>query len=56
MIDHVESYLRKKPGPIIAYCYPVCEAILVVLDTIDVFKLYVKETHGITLRDPWYVR
>jgi len=43
MIDYVESHLRKELGPTIAYRYPVCEAILVVLDTIDVFKLHVKK-------------
>ncbi len=27
-----------------------------VLKTVDEFKYHVKEEHGITLRDPWYVR
>ena len=56
IMDHVESHLRKEPRLIIAYCYLVCEATGLVLGTVGKFKRYVKNDHGITLRDPWYVR
>jgi len=56
MMDHIESHLRMEPGPTIACRHPVCEATREVLENVGEFKLHVKEKHGITLRDPWYVR
>jgi hypothetical protein len=56
MMDHVESHLRKEPGPTVACCHEVCEAAGVILKTVDEFKRHVKEIHDITLRNPWYVR
>jgi len=53
MIDHVESHLREElgRGPTIACRYPVCDTTRLVLETIDKFKLHVKEKHSITLRN-----
>jgi hypothetical protein len=56
MIDHIESYVARELGPTVACRHPVCEATKEVLETMGEFKLHVKEKHGITLRDPWYVR
>jgi hypothetical protein len=56
IIDYVESYLRKELGPTIACRYPVYEATRLVLKTVYEFKYHMKKEHGITLRDPWYVR
>jgi hypothetical protein len=56
IIDHVESHLRREPGPTIACRHPVCEAAVRVLETVGKFKRHVKKVHGITLRNPWYVR
>jgi hypothetical protein len=58
MMDYVESHLREElgRGPTVACRHPVYEAARLVLETVDEFKLYVKEKHGITLRNPWYVR
>ena len=54
-MDHVESHLSKELGLTIACRYKVCEATRVVLETVSEFKLHVKEEHGITLRNLWYV-
>jgi hypothetical protein len=56
MMDHVESHLRREPGPTVACRHPVCEAAGEVLETVNQFKHHVQVEHGITLRDPWYVR
>jgi hypothetical protein len=56
MMDYVESHLRKKLGPTVACRHPVCETIGEILETVNEFKYYVKVMHGITFRDPWYVR
>jgi hypothetical protein len=56
IIGHVESHLRRELGLIVAYRYPVYETTRLVLETVDKFKYHVKEAHGITLRDLWYVR
>jgi hypothetical protein len=58
MMDHVESHLRKELGRgLIVTCrHPVYEATGLVLETVDEFKLHVKEKHGIILRNPWYMR
>jgi hypothetical protein len=56
MMDHVESHLRRESGPTLACRHPVCEATGLILETVGEFKLHVKKDHGITLRDPWYVR
>jgi hypothetical protein len=56
MMDHVESHLRKEPGPTIACRHPVCKAAGLVLKTVNEFKYHVQVVHGITLREPRYVR
>ena len=52
IMDHVESYLRREPGLIVAYRYLVYKATRLVLKTMDEFKYYVKKEYSITLRDP----
>lgn len=56
MMDHVESHLRRELGPTVACRHPVCEAARLVLETVNQFKYHVQVVHGITLRDPRYVR
>jgi len=52
IMDHVESHLRREPGPTVTCRHPVCEATELVLKTMGEFKFHMKKDHGITLRDP----
>jgi hypothetical protein len=56
MMDHVESHLRLEPAKTVGCRHPVCKAAGLVLDTIEIFKNHVQVVHGITLRDPRFVR
>jgi hypothetical protein len=56
MMDHVESHLRLEPADRIGCRHPVCQAAGLVLGNIHQFKGHVQTVHGITLRDPWFVR
>ena len=56
MMDHVESHLRREPGDPVACRHLACEAAGLALKTVNQFKRHVKVVHGITLREPRYVR
>jgi hypothetical protein len=60
IMDHVEAHLRKERAemrPEQVRCrHPVCQATGLVLECVNDFKNHVKEVHGVTLRNPSYVR
>jgi hypothetical protein len=56
MMDHVESHLRREPRETVACRHPECKAAGLVLKTVNQFKSHVEVEHGISLREPRYVR
>jgi hypothetical protein len=58
MMDHVERiHLKgKDPNARIECCHPTCKSQGLVLQHLDDFKGHVQTVHGITLREPKFVR
>jgi len=56
MMDHVERHLALELAETVACRHPVCKAAGLVRDSVNEFKIHVQKVHGITLREPRYVR
>jgi hypothetical protein len=58
MMDHVERiHLKgKDPEARMEYCHPTCKSQGLVLKHLNYFKNHVQTVHGITLREPRFVR